>query len=133
VEAERLLGLREGMETHNRCQEQEKQVDDLAVEVARLKQAMAEAQQRLPEANSQNAGEATTETDGDAEPESSLLRGVGPASSPHTKGQDEVVVVLWDNSWGNPYYWGAGDVRRDRVSCCACRVVSLVVWLMRVL
>lgn len=22
----------------------------------------------------------------------------------------EVVVVLWDNSWGNPFYWGAGEV-----------------------
>ncbi|KAL6056664.1 Fucosyltransferase, variant 2 [Balamuthia mandrillaris] len=28
----------------------------------------------------------------------------------HVKEENEIVAVLWDSQWGNPFYWGAGDV-----------------------
>ncbi len=30
---------------------------------------------------------------------------------PHTKDPNEIVVLMWDNTWGNPFYWGDGQAR----------------------
>eukprot|EP01087_Luapelamoeba_hula_P021806 TRINITY_DN7684_c0_g1_i1.p2 TRINITY_DN7684_c0_g1~~TRINITY_DN7684_c0_g1_i1.p2 ORF type:complete len:143 (-),score=29.75 TRINITY_DN7684_c0_g1_i1:306-734(-) len=35
----------------------------------------------------------------------------GPLQQPpFQKGADEIVVLMWDNQWGNPFYWGHGPV-----------------------
>jgi hypothetical protein len=92
VEAKWLLESKEDVDASNQCREHVKELNE-ELEELRKEKAATSTGLVLPPATPGSPAQHS------------------PTTPPHSKDKDEVVVVMWDNSWGNPFYWGAGDVR----------------------